>query len=77
MKADVKLDCYGLLCPMPIIRTADEIMHMKVGQVLEVTATDIGIKSDMQAWCRTAGHQYLGMEENDGEYTVYVKKMHD
>ncbi len=63
MKADRTLDCYGLLCPMPIIKTANEIKKLKKGEVLEVLATDIGIKTDMPAWCKATGHEYLGAEE--------------
>jgi TusA-related sulfurtransferase len=75
MKSDVKLDCYGLLCPMPIIQTAKKIKEMKLGQVLEITSTDEGIKGDMPAWCKMSGQEYLGIEENHGVYRVYVKKV--
>ena len=75
MKAYVTLDCFGLLCPMPIIETAQKIKEMKVGQVLEVLATDEGIKTDMPAWCKATGHEYLGLEEKEGEYRVYVRKV--
>ena len=75
MNADAKLDCFGLLCPVPIIQTAIKIKGMKVGQVLEVTSTDEGIKGDMPAWCRMSGQEYLGMEEDDGVIRVYVRKL--
>lgn len=75
MKADVTLDAFGLLCPMPIIKTAQKIKEMQIGQVLEVIATDEGIKSDMPAWCIATGQQYLGTEENNGEYHSFVKKI--
>lgn len=77
MKADVTLDCFGLLCPMPIIKTAQKIKELKVGQVLEVLATDEGIKTDMPAWCKTTGNEFLGVEEKEGEYKVYVRKVKD
>jgi tRNA 2-thiouridine synthesizing protein A len=77
MKSDKKLDCYGLLCPMPIIKTAEIMKQMKIGEVLEVTADDEGIKSDMPAWSKTTGQEYLGIEESGGEYKVYVKKLKD
>ena len=38
---------------------------------------DHGIKLDMPAWCKTTGHQFVGIEEKDGEIKVYVKKMHE
>lgn len=77
MYADDKLDCFGLLCPLPIIKTAEQIKLLKVGQILEITATDEGIKSDMPAWCKATGQEYLGSEEKDGLYRVYVKKTID
>ena len=75
MKAEHTLDCYGLLCPMPIVKTANEMKKMKIGEVLEVLATDQGIKTDMPAWCKATGQEYLGIEEKEGEYKVYVKKV--
>jgi len=77
MKADGTLDCVGLYCPMPIVKTAKKIKDIKVGQVLEVIADDKGIKLDMPAWCKATGHECLGMEEAGGEIRVYVKKTHD
>ncbi|MFB0564430.1 MAG: sulfurtransferase TusA family protein [Candidatus Aminicenantaceae bacterium] len=74
MKADVTLDCFGLLCPMPIIHTAKKLKELQVGQVLEVLSTDEGIKEDMTAWCKATGNEFLGVEEKEGEYKVYVKK---
>jgi len=74
MKADETLDCVGLYCPMPIANTAKKLKELEVGKVLEVLADDEGIKEDMPAWCKTTGNEFLGLEEKDGEYKVYVKK---
>jgi tRNA 2-thiouridine synthesizing protein A len=76
MKADATLDCVGLYCPMPIVKTAKKIEELKTGQVLEILADDKGIKYDMPAWCKTTGNECLGMEEAGGEIRVYVKKTH-
>jgi len=75
MDADEALDCYGLLCPMPIIQTAKKIKELELGQILEVVSTDAGIKEDMPAWCRQTGQEYLGLEEDGDIYKVYVKKI--
>ena len=77
MKADQTLDCMGLYCPMPIVRTAEKFKELKPGEVLEVVADDKGIKLDMPAWCEATGHEYLGMEEEGEEIRVYVKKTHE
>ena len=77
MKADEVLDCYGLMCPMPIVETSRKIKDLKTGQVLEVISTDAGIKEDMPAWCRQTGQEFLGMEEGEETIHVFVKKIKD
>ena len=74
MKADYSLDCMGLYCPMPIVRTAAQMKEMKTGEILEVVADDKGIKLDMPAWAQATGNEFLGTEEQGGEIKVYVKK---
>lgn len=74
MKADATLDCVGLYCPMPIVSTAKKIKELSPGQVLEILADDKGIKRDMPAWCGATGNEFLGIEEEEGQYKVYVKK---
>ena len=77
MESDETLDCYGLLCPMPIIQTAKKIKELEIGQILEVVSTDAGIKEDMPAWCRQTGQEFLGLEEDGDVFKVYVKKIKD
>ncbi len=77
MKAEQSLDCLGLYCPIPIVKTAAKIKELKTGEVLEVVADDKGIKLDMPAWCEATGHEFLGVEEEGGEIKVYVKKTHE
>ena len=74
MKADHTLDCIGLYCPMPIVKAARKIKELAPGDVLEVISDDTGIKSDMPAWAKKTGNEYLGLEEDEGEIKVYVKK---
>ena len=77
MKADQSLDCVGLYCPMPIVKTAEKIKQLRQGEVLEVVADDKVIKLDMPAWCEATGHEFLGVDEAGGEIRVYVKKAHE
>lgn len=74
VKADVVLDAYGLICPMPIARTCQAFKEMEVGQVLEVIADDEGIVGDMPKWCNTTGNEFIGIVQEDDEYHVFVRK---
>lgn len=77
MKADHTLDCIGLYCPMPIVKTREKFKELKKGETLEVIADDKGIKLDMPAWAEATGNEFLGVEETGGEIRVYVKKTRD
>ena len=74
MNADHTLDCIGLYCPMPIVKTAQKIKEMKSGEILEVLSDDTGIKKDMPAWCNVTGNECLSIEEEGGQYKAYVRK---
>jgi len=76
MKADHSIDCTGLYCPMPIVKTVAKFKQIKVGDVLEIVADDKGIKKDMPAWAEATGNEFMGVEEKGGEIKVYVKKTH-
>lgn len=75
MKADVTLNCIGLVCPMPIVETSKKMKELQPGQTLEVLSDDEGIKEDMPAWCDTTGNEFLGIEEEADQIKVYVKKV--
>jgi tRNA 2-thiouridine synthesizing protein A len=68
------LDCKGLNCPLPIIRTATLIRRMQPGQVLQMDATDPASVPDMAAWSRRTRHPILGQTETGGVYSFFVRK---
>lgn len=76
LKADQVLDCRGLLCPLPVIRTSNAIKSLAVGQVLELLATDPGSKPDMAAWSKQTGHELLHVQEENGVYRFWVRRTH-
>ncbi|PYS96243.1 MAG: sulfurtransferase TusA family protein [Acidobacteria bacterium] len=71
---DAVLDTVGLYCPVPIIKTAEAIRKLGVGEVLEVLSDDRVILVDMPAWCRSTGHEYLGSRRDGNEYRLRVRK---
>jgi TusA-related sulfurtransferase len=43
------VDTLGLYCPLPVVKTAEKVKDLKIGQVLEVISDDEGIKEDVSA----------------------------
>ena len=78
-KADLtpalELDCRGLNCPLPILKTKKAIMGIAPGDVLKVVATDPGSIPDMAAFSRRTGHQIVEQSEGGGEYVFFLRRV--
>ncbi|UOF92824.1 sulfurtransferase TusA family protein [Fodinisporobacter ferrooxydans] len=68
------IDCKGLSCPMPIVRTKKAVEEIQPGQVLEVLATDPGSVADVKSWAQRTGHQFIGTQEDAGVFKHYIRK---
>ncbi len=70
------LDCSGLMCPMPVVKTAKAMKEMAIGDTLEMISTDPGSMPDMKAWANQTKHELLEAHENAGKFTFLIKKTH-
>jgi TusA-related sulfurtransferase len=69
------LDVKGQNCPMPVVRTKQNVDTLSEGDVLEVLATDPGSVSDLGGWAETTpGVELLDQSEGEGVYEHYVRK---
>ncbi|QWZ06386.1 sulfurtransferase TusA family protein [Nocardioides panacis] len=76
MDADVELDCRGMLCPLPIIRLANNLGDIAVGATMAVVAEDPAARPDVAAWCRMRGQEYLGEDlAEDGVPRFVVRRL--
>jgi tRNA 2-thiouridine synthesizing protein A len=71
---DQELDCSGLACPMPILKTKKAVDALQTGQVLKMTATDPGSLPDVEAWTAKTGHELLGHEKDGDKFIFYIKR---
>ena len=74
LKVDSELDCSGMLCPLPVVKTSQAIKTIEVGQVLKMISTDPGAPPDMEAWSRQTGHEILESTEEDGVYIFHLQR---
>jgi tRNA 2-thiouridine synthesizing protein A len=68
------LDCKGMQCPLPVIKTAQAIKGIEPGQVLELLATDPGVEPDMKAWTSRTGNELLGIEVEGDVFHVLIRR---
>jgi tRNA 2-thiouridine synthesizing protein A len=74
MQPDRILDCTGLFCPMPIVKTSSEMNSMKSGEVLEISADDPGFEKDLPAWCKMSGQEFIEIKKEGRTLKGYVRK---
>ena len=75
IKPDVKLNLEGLLCPIPIVKVSQGIKNLPVGGVMEATATDPGVLTDIPAWTKSTGNELLSIEKEGKLIRFFVKRV--
>ena len=73
----ISVDARRLLCPMPVIRLQDAIYDASIGDIVEITCTDPGVKNDIPAWCNINNHSLLSINEQDYDIIINVRKEND
>jgi tRNA 2-thiouridine synthesizing protein A len=64
----VTLDCRGMLCPLPVIKLAQTISKVAIGETITVLADDPAAATDIPAWCRMRSQELVSAE--DEQYVV-------
>jgi len=74
IKEDQVLDCSGMLCPMPVVKTSKAMKLLESGQVLKLIATDPGAPPDMEAWSRQTGNELLRSMQEESKFIFFFRK---
>lgn len=74
-KTALTLDFKGLLCPMPVVKIAQAMKQVKVGDLVEAVATDPGVMADIPAWARTSGNEVVELEKRERDIRFVVKRV--
>jgi len=70
----LELDCRGMSCPLPVLKTKNAITGLSSGEILKMISTDPGSVADMAAFSRRTGNELVDQSEGDGEYTFWFRK---
>jgi tRNA 2-thiouridine synthesizing protein A len=70
----LSLDFKGLLCPMPVVKLAQAVKQVQVGDLIEAVATDAGVMADIPAWARTSGNELVTLEKRAGDFHFVVRR---
>ena len=73
---DLELDCRGMLCPQPVIELGRRHTEVPIGGVVAVVVEDVAARTDVPAWCRMRGQEYLGEDTaRDGVPRYRVRRV--
>jgi tRNA 2-thiouridine synthesizing protein A len=68
------LDERGRLCPLPIMALGRALRHEPPGTLIELTADDPAVRTDVPAWCAMVGASLISVAEGeDGVITAVVE----
>lgn len=67
------VDSRGSACPGPITDLAMAYRRSKVGDRIELWATDPGVKPDVAAWAAKTGNRVVSLEEDGGKIVVVLE----
>ncbi|MBI4014302.1 MAG: sulfurtransferase TusA family protein [Candidatus Rokubacteria bacterium] len=75
LQIDRSLDCVGLFCPMPIVKTREAMKTMTVGQILEMVSDDPASEADMKSWAKRTGNDLLAVTKDGPIHRFLVRKI--
>jgi len=73
MSTPTLVDSRGSSCPGPITDLAMAYRRAKVGDEIELWATDPGVKPDIRAWAAKTRNEIVSIEDQPDKIVVIVR----
>ncbi len=75
IRADVRLDLKGEVCPYTFVKSKLELEDMELGQVLQVIVDHLPATENVPRSMRNEGQEVLGVEQiNPTDWTITIRK---
>ena len=68
-------DFTGLKCPLPVLKARRALKSIDIGQTITVIADDPAAIIDFKHFCETAGHQLEHQSDQNGLFTIIIRKL--
>ena len=70
----LKVDACGLMCPGPVMPLKKNYKALKIGEQLQITATDQAFGKDVTSWCKMTGAELVALENKNGVVAATIRK---
>lgn len=78
IKIDDTVDITDVVCPVTFVKAKVALEELDEGQILSIRMNDGESVQNVPRSIKEEGHQILKLDDNeDGTYTLYVKKVED
>jgi TusA-related sulfurtransferase len=72
--AEIKVDCRGETCPVPLVETRKALRKAKGGDIVEVTGTHPASKKEIPMAVKALGLELIGVQEEGGMWKIKIRK---
>ncbi|MBN2238516.1 MAG: sulfurtransferase TusA family protein [Dehalococcoidales bacterium] len=72
--AEIKINCTGETCPVPLVETRKALRKAQDGDIVEITGTHPASKKEIPMAVRALGLKLLGVEEDGDTWTIRIQK---
>ena len=73
--AEIKVDCIGETCPVPLVETRKALRKASEGDIVEVIGTHPSSKKEIPLAVKAMGLELLGIEEEkEGVWKIRIRR---
>ena len=72
--SDIKVDCTGETCPVPLVETRKALRKAKEGDIVEVVGTHPSSKKEIPMAVKALGLELIDIQEKDGVWKIKIRK---
>ncbi|MBY9006893.1 MAG: sulfurtransferase TusA family protein [Candidatus Lokiarchaeota archaeon] len=68
------LNCEGLVCPMPVVKTKRKLIEMEIGDILEITGDFVEASENIKRFVENQGYNVLEHIIKGENYHLRIQK---
>jgi TusA-related sulfurtransferase len=72
--AEIKVDCTGETCPVPLVETRKALRKAEAGDIVEVTGTHPASKKEIPMAVKALGLELLDVQEDNGIWRIRIRR---
>jgi len=72
--SEIKVDCTGETCPVPLVETRKALRKAKEGDIVEVVGTHPSSKKEIPMAVKALGLELVDIQEKDGVWKIKIRR---